>query len=148
MIWNRRFWYRKAALQNHDLAIQKCKELGVDLSTPTIDLEVIRKELQCRIYPLGYLERYTYTVICAFYQGKLILSKHKKRNTWETQGGHIEDGETSLECARRELLKKVELKMPTSILCVTIEGSTVKPVQTEWFSLRWFTQLANFPKVK
>lgn len=24
-------WYRLAALQNHDLAIEKCKELGIEL---------------------------------------------------------------------------------------------------------------------
>lgn len=100
------FWYRKAALQDHALAIEKCRELGVDLNAPIIDREVIRKELQCRIYPLGYLERYKYTVICTSYQGKWILSKHRKRNTWETQGGHIEDGETPLECAKRELFEE------------------------------------------
>ena len=104
------FWYRKAALQDHDLAIEKCKELGVDLNAPTIDREAIRKELQCRIYPLGYLERYKYTVICTSYQGKWILSRHKKRNTWETQGGHIEDGETPLECAKRELFEESGIK--------------------------------------
>ena len=100
------FWYRKAALQEHDLAIEKCKELGVDLNAPTVDREVIRKDLQCRIYPLGYLERYKYTVICTSYQGKWVLSRHKKRATWETQGGHIEEGETPLECARRELFEE------------------------------------------
>ena len=104
------FWYRKAALQGHELAIQKCRELGVDLSAPTIDREVIRKELQCRLFPLGYLERYKYTVICTSYQGKWILSKHKKRNTWETQGGHIEDGETPLDCAKRELFEESGIK--------------------------------------
>lgn len=100
------FWYRKAALQHHDLATQKCKELCVDLNAPTIDREAIRKELQCRIYPLGDLERYKYTVICSYYKGKWILSRHKKRNTWETQGGHIEKGETPIECARRELFEE------------------------------------------
>lgn len=104
------FWYRKAALQNHNSAIEKCKELGVDLSTPSIDREVIRKDLQCRIYPFGYLERYKYTVICTVYQGKWILSKHKKRSTWETQGGHIEEGETPLECAKRELFEESGIK--------------------------------------
>ncbi len=100
------FWYRKAALQDHDLAIEKCKELDIDLNAPTIDREVIRKALECRIYPLGYLERYKYTVICTSYDGKWILSKHKKRNTWETQGGHIEGGETPFECAKRELFEE------------------------------------------
>ena len=103
-------WYRKAALQDHDLAIEKCKELGVDLNAPAIDHEVIRKELQCRIYPLGYLERYKCTVICSHYKGKWVLSRHKKRDTWETQGGHIEEGETPLECARRELFEESGIK--------------------------------------
>ncbi len=100
------FWYRKVALQNHDLAIEKCKVFGIDLNAPPVDREAIRKDLQCRIYPLGYLERYKYTVICTNYQGKWILSKHRKRSTWETQGGHIEDGETPLECAKRELFEE------------------------------------------
>lgn len=100
------FWYRKAALQNHELAIGKCRKLGVDLNMPAIDRDIIRKDLQCRIYPLGYLERYKYTVICTLYHEKWILSKHKKRNTWETQGGHIEEGETPLACAKRELFEE------------------------------------------
>ena len=104
------FWYRKAALQDHDLAIKKCRELGVDLIVSLVDREAIRKDLRCRIYPLGYLERYKYTVICTSYQGKWILSKHKKRSTWETQGGHIEDGETPLECAKRELFEESGVK--------------------------------------
>lgn len=72
--------------------------------------EDIRKELQCRIYPLGYLERYKYTIICSNYKGKWILSRHKKRDTWETQGGHIEKGETPLACARRELFEESGIK--------------------------------------
>jgi len=96
------FWYRQAALQNHDLAIEKCRELGVSLDV----LPVSRKDLQCRIFPFGYLERYEFTVICSNYGGNWILSKHKQRDTWETQGGHIEEGETPLECARRELYEE------------------------------------------
>ena len=45
-------------------------------------------------------------MICSNYKGKWILSKHKKRDTWETQGGHIEDGETPLEAAKRELFEE------------------------------------------
>lgn len=104
------FWYRKAALQGHDLAIEKCKQLGVNLAAPLIDREVIRKELICRLYPLGYLKQYKFTVICTSYQGKWVLSRHKKRETWETQGGHIEDGETPLECAKRELFEESGIK--------------------------------------
>lgn len=44
-----------------------------------------------------------YSVICARYQGRWILCRHKERSTWEIPGGHIEAGETALEAARREL---------------------------------------------
>lgn len=75
-------------------------------NAPISDREAIRKELQCKVYPLGTLGDYKYTVICSYYNGKWVLSKHKKRETWETQGGHIEDGETPLECAKRELFEE------------------------------------------
>ncbi len=100
------FWYRQAALQNHSLAVKKYTELGVDLNPRPADSEEIRRELKCRIFPFGYLERYKYTVICSSYRGKWILSRHKERDTWETQGGHIEKGETPLECAERELFEE------------------------------------------
>lgn len=100
------FWYRQAALQDHDLAIDKCKELGISLDDAITDREGLRKVLKCRVFPLNYLPSYKYTVICANYKGKWILSKHKKRNTWETQGGHIEPGETPLEAAKRELFEE------------------------------------------
>ena len=35
-----------------------------------------------------------------------MLSCHKKRTTWETQGGHVEEGETPLEAAKRELYEE------------------------------------------
>ncbi len=100
------FWYRQAAMQDHDLAIDKCKELGISLDNAITDREGLRKVLKCRVFPLNYLPSYKNTVICANYKGKWILSRHKKRDTWETQGGHIEDGETPLEAAKRELFEE------------------------------------------
>ncbi len=44
-----------------------------------------------------------YVVIFSRYQGRLLLSRHKERKTWETQGGHIEPGESPMDAARREL---------------------------------------------
>ena len=104
------FWYKKAGLQGHTLAKQRCEELKIDLNTLTVNKESIRNQLKCRIFPLGYLKQYKYTVICTFYQGKWILSRHKKRTTWETQGGHIEQNETPFECARRELFEESGIK--------------------------------------
>ena len=71
-----------------------------------MEKDAIRKELQCKIYPLHSLSPYKYVVVCSSYQGKWILSKHKERDTWETQGGHIENGETPIECAKRELFEE------------------------------------------
>ena len=62
--------------------------------------------LQCSIHPLGALAPYKYVVICTRYDGQWLLSRHRERSTWETQGGHIEPGETPLEAARRELCEE------------------------------------------
>ena len=35
-----------------------------------------------------------------------MLSRHKQRTTWETQGGHVEPGETPLQAAERELYEE------------------------------------------
>lgn len=56
--------------------------------------------------PAGSQEYYKYVVVCSNYQGKWLFSRHKKRTTWETQGGHVEPGETPLEAAKRELYEE------------------------------------------
>lgn len=63
-------------------------------------------ELQCKLYPFGSQSELKFVVVCSFYEGKLLLSRHKQRSTWETQGGHIEEGETALAAARRELYEE------------------------------------------
>ncbi len=62
--------------------------------------------MRCQIYELGYFEEYKYVVILSEYNGKIVLSRHKERTTWETQGGHIEQGETPLDAAKRELYEE------------------------------------------
>ena len=59
-----------------------------------------------KTYPLGSLENYKYVVVLSYYQGHILLSRHKRRSTWETQGGHIELGEDPLSAARRELYEE------------------------------------------
>ena len=60
----------------------------------------------CNVCPLGTLAPYKYVVVLSKYQGKILLSRHRDRTTWETQGGHIESGETPIEAARRELYEE------------------------------------------
>mgnify|MGYP002515077266 CR=1 FL=1 len=62
--------------------------------------------LQCSVHPLGTLSPHKYVVICANYRGQWLLSRHRERDTWETQGGHIESGETPLQAAKRELYEE------------------------------------------
>ncbi len=60
----------------------------------------------CKIMELNKAEKYVFVVVLSKYKGELLLSRHKERTTWETQGGHIEKGETPLEAAKRELFEE------------------------------------------
>ena len=60
----------------------------------------------CKTYPLGELKEYKYVVILSEYDGRILLSRHKERTTWETQGGHIEAAETPFVAAKRELYEE------------------------------------------
>ena len=47
-----------------------------------------------------------FAVISAFFQGKWIFVKHKKRDTWEIPGGRREIGEDINDTAKRELFEE------------------------------------------
>jgi 8-oxo-dGTP diphosphatase len=70
----------------------------------------------------------TYSVISAKFEDKWIFVRHNKRSTWEIAGGHIEQGETSLDAAGRELMEETgALKFSLeciSTYSVTIDGET------------------------
>lgn len=48
----------------------------------------------------------TYSVIAARYHGGWIYVRHRDRITWEIAGGHIEDGESPYDAAKRELMEE------------------------------------------
>lgn len=49
-----------------------------------------------KVFPLNTFPAHKYVVTFARYQDKWLFSRHRSRTTWETQGGHIEEGETPL----------------------------------------------------
>lgn len=60
----------------------------------------------CKTYELNSLKEYKYVVVLSEYNRNIVLSRHKNRITWETQGGHIEQGESPLDAAKRELYEE------------------------------------------
>ena len=62
--------------------------------------------MACKVYPLNSLKSYKYVVVLSQYGEELMLSRHKARATYETQGGHIEVGESPLDAAKRELYEE------------------------------------------
>ncbi len=62
--------------------------------------------MKCEIYELGHFESCEFVVVLSRQDGVLLLSRRRDRTTWETQGGHVEPGETTLEAARRELYEE------------------------------------------
>lgn len=68
------------------------------------------QELRCEIHPFGTLSPLTFVVVCSFYNGQMLLSYHRGHQAWETQGGHIEAGESPEEAARRELYEESGVK--------------------------------------
>ncbi len=67
-------------------------------------------ELQCEIHPFGSLAPLRFVVVCSFYQNQYLLSYHSGHQSWETQGGHIEENETPEQAARRELYEESGVK--------------------------------------
>ena len=60
----------------------------------------------CKTYELGSLKNYKFVVVLSRYDGRVLLSRHRERSTWETQGGHIEQGEAPMDAAKRELYEE------------------------------------------
>lgn len=63
---------------------------------------------EMQTFDLGVCDESEYTrVICVCrYQGHYLFSYNKKRKGWEIPGGHIEEGETWEEAAKREMYEE------------------------------------------
>lgn len=52
------------------------------------------------------LSQLTYVIIGTRENGEWIFVRHKDRSTWELPAGHIEEGESAEEAAKRELFEE------------------------------------------
>lgn len=57
-------------------------------------------------YEVNTLDNIGFVCIEAKYNGKWVLCYHTRRNSWECPGGHVEEGETPLDAAKRELFEE------------------------------------------
>lgn len=64
--------------------------------------------LTVKLHELGSVsdDMLTRVVCVSEYNEKWVYSKHKERKTWEIPGGHIEEGETWQEAAKREMYEE------------------------------------------
>ena len=59
-----------------------------------------------RNYFLGQLDNIEFVVILTKYKDKWVFCWHKKRESFENPGGHVEKGETPIQAAKRELYEE------------------------------------------
>lgn len=57
-------------------------------------------------YPAGMLDDIEFVVVFTNYQGKWVYCWHKRRESFEHPGGHVEFGETPMQAAKRELYEE------------------------------------------
>lgn len=61
-------------------------------------------------FPAGRLDNIEFVVIFTRYQGKWVYCWHKRRESYEHPGGHVEQGETPLQAAKRELYEETGIR--------------------------------------
>ena len=82
--------------------------------------------LNVSLYELGYCSEEDYTrVVCVCkYKDKFVFSYNKKRKGWEIPGGHIEEGESWQEAAKREMYEE------TGATSINVEPICVYKIST------------------
>ena len=95
--------------------------------------------MQFEIYPFNTFETYFSADVIALHKGKWLLCMHKERSTWEHPSGWIEEGETPLEAAKRELYEE------TGAIEVEIEPICLYSIST--YALLCYANIKKFEKL-
>ena len=97
--------------------------------------------LEVKLYNLGYCDESEYIrVVCVSrYQGKFVFCFNKKRNGWEIPGGHIEEGETWQDAAKREMYEE------TGATKINVIPISVYKIST--FALLCFCEILEMEKL-
>lgn len=62
--------------------------------------------MKFEVFPFNTFQSYFSADVMALYYGKWLFCMHKERTTWEHPSGWMEEGETPLEAAKRELYEE------------------------------------------
>lgn len=106
----------------------------------------IAKKIRKRLGNITFLNEeevdekdFNIAVIVAKCNGKIVLCKHKERDTWEIPGGHREKGETILDAAKRELYEETGAK-----------SFMIKPVcayKITQYAMLYYAEIETFEKM-
>lgn len=98
-----------------------------------------------RFYDTAEDSLFRFAVIAARADGRWVLCKHRKRDTWELPGGHREPGEAILETAKRELYEETgALEFTIRPVCVYSVASADNSDGQESFGMLYYAEITRF----